>query len=85
LRIVPLWTPTTAPCLTGWLLAAIRGWPLVGVVTDVEQHLACISRDLDGLEHAAGAGALLVDDDRSPRRAVRKTDRVCATLGDCSE
>ncbi len=24
-RMIPLWTPITAPCRTGWLLAAIRG------------------------------------------------------------
>ncbi len=29
LRMIPLWTPITAPCRTGWLLAAIRGWPFV--------------------------------------------------------
>ena len=29
LTMIPLWIPTTGPCLTGWLLAAIDGWPFV--------------------------------------------------------
>ena len=29
LRMIPLWMPTTGPCRTGWLLAAIDGWPFV--------------------------------------------------------
>ena len=29
LKMIPLWTPTTAPCRIGWLLASIRGWPFV--------------------------------------------------------
>ena len=28
-RMIPLWMPTTGPCLTGWLLAEIDGWPFV--------------------------------------------------------
>jgi len=27
--MIPLWIPTTGPCLTGWLFAGIEGWPLV--------------------------------------------------------
>jgi len=29
LRMIPLWMPTTGPWRTGWLLAAIEGWPFV--------------------------------------------------------
>ena len=29
LTMIPLWIPTTGPWRTGWLLAAIDGWPLV--------------------------------------------------------
>ena len=29
LTMIPLWMPTTGPCRTGWLLAAIDGWPFV--------------------------------------------------------
>ena len=29
LKMIPLWTPTTAPWRIGWLLASIRGWPFV--------------------------------------------------------
>ena len=27
--MIPLWMPTIGPCRTGWLLAAIDGWPFV--------------------------------------------------------
>jgi hypothetical protein len=29
LKMIPLWTPTTAPWRIGWLLASIAGWPFV--------------------------------------------------------
>ena len=29
LKMIPLWIPTTAPWRTGWLFAAIVGWPFV--------------------------------------------------------
>ncbi len=29
LVMIPLWMPTTGPWRTGWLLAAIDGWPFV--------------------------------------------------------
>ena len=54
----------------------------LGVVADVDQHLACALRNGDLVEKRACTGALLVHRDTLAGTAVRVADSVGAALGD---
>ena len=82
--MIPLWTPLTAPCRTGWLLASIRGMAL-RVVAHVQERLVRLLRDRDAVEERAGSGALLVERQVAGRAAVRIARGVGAALRDARE